>query len=172
MQSSPGERWLRGVAPSIPEQSCDCSPRQLQAPCLWAVRWGCFHWESSHHPPSRCPLCMAAVSQPRSGVRALHSGSPLRTRAVVAVLLPSSLEPILLAPALGAGCGSGPTALEKPVFAMAPGKRRSGGGKMEPFPLWDFPMSKERHPALWNIHREGESSVSLGQRTGLGVPCP
>lgn len=90
---------------------------------------------------------------------------------MVAILLRSSLEPILLAPALGAGCGTGSTALEKQVFPMPLGKHQSGGEKMEPFPLWDFPMSKEGHPALWNIHREGKSPVSLGQEPSLGHPC-
>ena len=49
-------------------------------------------------------------------------GSPVSTEAVVAILLPSSLEPILLAPGLGAGCGTGPTALEKQVFPTPPGE--------------------------------------------------
>lgn len=46
-------------------------------------------------------------------------------------------------------------ALEKQVFPTPLGKHVGGGGKMEPFPPWDFPVSKESHPALWDMHRGG-----------------
>lgn len=113
---------------------------------------------------------MATVARPRSRAGALRSGSPVSAGAVVAILLPSSPEPILLAPGLGAGCGTGPMALEKQVFPTPLGKHRGGEGKMEPFPLWDFLMSKESHPALWDMHRGGDNPASLGQVPG-GV-CP
>lgn len=77
---------------------------------------------------------------------------------MVAILLPSSPEPILLAPGLGAGFETGPTALEKQVFPMPLGKHQGGEGTMEPFLLWDFARSKESHP-LGCAQRWGQPRV-------------
>lgn len=85
-------------------------------------------------------------------------GSPVTAGAMVAILLPSSPEPILLAPGLGAGFETGPTALEKQVFPMPLGKHQGGEGTMEPFLLWDFARSKESHP-LGCAQRWGQPRV-------------
>lgn len=143
------------------------SPRQLQAlhlrgnetGTLFSRPYSCR--ETSHHRSEQVPpFCMAMVARPRrSRAGAPRWGSPGSVGAVVAILLPSSLEPILLAAGLGAGCGTGPTALEKQVFPTPLGKQQGGEGKMEPFSSVGF------------RHKRGKPSSPLGQGRGQpGVP--
>jgi len=131
------KRWPRegGVAPSISEQGCDffqpSLPRQLQAPRSRAALWGrCSRSPGSAGRHHITALLRTATAARPSCVRGCRSH-------------PTPIQPGAHPPGSWAGCGTGPTALEKQVFPTPPGKHRGGKGKMEPVPPWGTPRARK-----------------------------